>query len=347
MSRSKSKQTPPPARPAPKKQARGPPKPAAKRRPRVTRGARPPSGVAMLHPRLTAAHLTTPSLAATPYVVVRDKITSTIAPSTTGGMTVILVGAFNAGNNDKMSTTYGVYGSGASLPGGSNDFRFAGVNYAGGGNINRMRVHRLAVRVVNTGGSSAITVPDGKFWMGTLRGHVERGHFADYNALGAFLRGRNELREYSNYSAFTSAKTAVCAPYDFLDWEAFKDTIDVTAPNAKPADVLSQVAIVLGPTSNAQNFDVQIDVELCVQFTVDPLLQSLAKHHPAAPESVWHAARRFVSEHTPVLEDAGIAAGAAAFGPEMLGGAAAYFGGRGVLGAAARFGGRPMRALGV
>jgi len=341
----------PKAKSAPAPKAKQPPKPspkkqAKKKMPSRSGPLRGPVGAPFLHPRLSASHLTTPSLSATPYVVVRDKITVTVSPSTTVDRTVLMIGGFNGGLEGTLSSLYGILGSGTAVPGGASDSGIYGVNFQAGVHTGRVRIHRIGVRVVNTGGSSSNTVPDGKFWMGTLRGTVRRNNFIDYNALGAWLVGRNELREYTNYSAFTSSKTAVCTPFDFLDWESFKDSATIAGPNVAVAmDTLSQVAIVMGPVKNAQSFDIQLDVELTSQFTTDPLLNSLSKHHPSVPDDVWHAARRFVSEHAPVLEEGAAVAGAAMLGPEALGAAAAYMGSRAFAPAAARLGGRGVRAL--
>jgi len=283
-------------------------------------------------------------LAATPYVVVRDKVTFTDLKDTSTYKVAMVFGAFkDIVTRDEQCCMYGFHGYGVQVPSATTS-KILSKNIPEGVAA-RVRLHRLAVRFVCTGSTGTNTVPDGKLWMGTLRGNVDHTEFATYGDLADFIAERNEVKEYTMVKAFNEGISAVTCPYDFLEWERFKAVADVNPSSFTPDPSLSSIVIALGPNSNKFGFDVQIDAEWTVQYLKDPLMQSLHKHHDSLPEAVWHKARRFVSEHSGLVEDVGIAAGIAG-GAAVLPEAGAYLGIRQAALGAMRLGGRAaLRAL--
>lgn len=318
------------------KQARAQPKP--KRGP-----ARRMHPLHFLHPRAFQRHIPTLGLSSTPYVVLRDRVVTTLtrtAPDTNDH--VMLIGSwFTTSAEDTMSCLYAVQGTAANIPGTTE-------TYVVPTNITpavraRARIHRLSVRVTNTGSTGAGAVPDGKFWIGTLRSSVDRGGFPTWNALGTWLKSRPEMVEYSAYHAFQKPVSAVCTPGDFIAYESFKDLSGVTPSTAVAiSSAIRPVIFVLGPSTNAQSYDITVDAEWTVDYQSDAVLQSLASTHPGGNDSWFREASAWVANHSSILEDFAGGALAIASNPELAG----YAGAAVALRGPARLGGRAgLRAL--
>lgn len=297
-----------------------------------------------------SAHVTTPNLASKPYVVVRDKATLTFNRGAGAADFVpFLFGSWFDNDVDKhLAPAYAIFGNGGANPA----VAATAINAVNITNTlrARARLHRLAVRVSNTGSTGASSVPDGKFWLGTLRGTADHKGFATYGDLAFWLLGRNEAVEYTAYNAFTLPRNAVCSPGDFIEYESFNTVGSNATPLNHVVDhSLNQVFLVIGPSSNAQNYEIQIDAEWTMEYQSDPVLQSLHRTHTATPESTWNSVKTFVANHGGVLEEV---AGAAAVGaaatlgaPELAG---ALLGREAGVAGIAQFGGRAAarRAVG-
>lgn len=328
------------------------------RRPRRARRGLPGSKLGrmhpltLLHPRLFPRHLTTPNLASKPYVVVRDKVTFTVArPASSVDSIPFLFGSFfDDGVERDISPVYAVtsYGGGGVDPS-LNGNAIVAVNIPA--NLRaKARIHRLSIRVTNTGSVGASAIPDGKFWIGTLRGAADHKGHATWTSLADWLKNRNEAIEHSAYAAFSKPITAVCVPGDMIEYESFNDVGSVSYLGATTDTSLNQAFLVLGPCSNAQNYDIQVDAEWTVEYLVDPVLQSLHSTHESLPSEVWHEARSFVANHSGVLEDVALGAIAATGYGALAEGAAGtlgFLGSRQAIAGAARMAGRsaPRRAI--
>jgi len=246
-----------------------------------------------------------------------------------------------------LCTTYAIYGKGLDVPGITESFGHA-VNVTGSV-LARARIHRMGVRVVNIGSTAVGSpVPDGKFYFGTLRGNVDRTAFASYNALSNFLVNRSEMKECTAYDAFTTPKVMSTSPNDWISWEQW----DILGTNATTTafadDSLNTIAIVFRPTVNTQAYDIQVDVEWTLQYTADPVMQSLHRTHAATPDSVFDEARSFVANHSGFLEEAAVAGlGTAMIGAALPEVAAGYVGRAVGTRAAARLAGMAPRAIGL
>lgn len=304
----------------------------------------------MLHPRLHSRHYTTSNLSSKPYVVYRDKVTySQLRSANQGERHVLLFGSwFDDDASKQVCPTYAVAGLGAAVPGSA-----TGEGYINSTNLAsalraRARIHRLAIRVTNTGSTGAGAVPDGKFWIGTLRGTTDRKAFATWTEMSNWLISRNEAVEFSAYSAFRKPVVAVAAPGDFIEYESF-NPMGLTMNSFGVADhSLTQIFVVIGSNTNAQTYDIQIDAEWTLEYQSDPVLQSLHSTHlsDAAPDSVWNRAKAFVANAGGVMEDVGIGAAAVAATASLPEAAGAYLGRETFAQGAARFAGRAaLRAL--
>lgn len=322
-------------------------------RPPARRGLRkrPPGlhPLHLFHPRFSP-HVTTSNLGSKPYLVVRDKTTFTISrPLNTVFHSVLLGAWFDDDESRHISPAYAIHAGGAQVPGAAGETFVNAINVPP--NLRaRARLHRLAVRVTNTGSTGASAIPDGKLWIGTARGVIDRKAFATWNDLGIFLTSRSEATEYSNYRAFTRPLTAVTSPGDFIEYESFNDVGAAMSGTCEADHSLNQVFICLGPNTSPQSFDFSVDAEWTIEYQADPILQSLHSTHRAdvAADSVWQDAKAFVADNSGVIEDvAGLGALAAGvvFAPEGAGAALAGFGTRAMY----RNGGRAaaIRALGV
>lgn len=296
-----------------------------------------------LHPRLSTNHFTTPVLAATPYTVIRDKVVVPFALTPTSGLTVLLLGSWQqSAATASVTPLYGVYGSGASVPG-TTESTIVPILVTPS-DLARARLHRLSARIVCTGGTTAgVAIPDGRCWFGTLRGNVDRTAFASWTSVANWSIGRNELVERTNYENFCKPAHLVTSPNDFLSWESFKVLGGAPTTAAFNSPDLNTMVIVFGIPVNNINVDVQIDAEWTMEYTANAVLQSTHKRHQSAPEAVWHEARGFISDHGGQLAEGIVgAAAAAAVAPEAIGG----LGARAAVAGVARLAGRALPGIG-
>lgn len=292
--------------------------------------------------------MTTSNLSSKPYVVFRDKVTYTQPRS--GPQTdrhVLLFGSwFDDDASKHLCPAYGIAGLGLGVPGTTEGY-ISSTNLASGLRA-RARLHRLAVRVTNTGSTGASAIPDGKFWIGTLRGTADRRGFATWKDMSDWLISRNEAIEHSAYSAFRKPIVAVAAPGDFIEYESFNPIGAAMNLNSVADHSLTQIFVVIGSNNSAQGYDFQIDAEWTLEYQADPILQSLHQTHLAdgLPDAVWNRAKAFVANSGGVMEDIGLGAAAAAATMAMPEAAGAYLGRETFAAGAARFAGRAaLRAL--
>lgn len=253
------------------------------------------------------------------YTVLREKVIVPFTTPTTGFTTMVIgpmltnTTSLSGGFISPISHANAVcmYGSGAAAP------FISGTAIAASSLLTnqaaRVRLHRIVAEVSCVGTSTATAVPDGAFYAGVLRTPIDPFGFTSFNAMGAFVMTRQEVRARSNLSVQYHAAGFNSYMLDGVSYDQFSPlSVGASINNFTMHDSMAPIVFCWPSTISPVGMVVTIHLEWCVMFDQDPILQASSTAHPIAPPSYWDQATDYAKEvGGEVMGDVSSAAGAA------------------------------------
>lgn len=251
-----------------------------------------------------------------PYSVLHGRRTISLSTSTTGN-TVVLCGPHTVSSSGlrdiAISPIVAVSGVGTGVPGSAPEDYFTDSlvgTYASTltGNVANGNLHALTI-VVNC--LSPTTVVQGQVYVGSLNQRVNRSRYATYDDLANAMINRREIQPHSAYNILSSPVKFSCYPVDIADWARQFPLVfqSNTLSENITMDSLSQLAVVLPPTTASVSYSITIYTEWRINF-VDPALASTATTKPASSMDIWSSIAAVGSETSGFIQkvEGGIAA---------------------------------------
>lgn len=239
-----------------------------------------------------AVHIPSP-IPLGPYTVVRGRSTIQVSSNSSGQYTVLLLGPHTVatlGSRDlSITPCVGVSGVGTNVPGTTetiySDSIIAPYAASLSGNLANGNLHGMTA-VINC--LSTATSAEGQVYLGSLNQRINRSRFAVWNDVALALINRREVSPHSAYNILATPLKVSCYPVDIIDWAAQSPILPATGTTGDNVtmDSLSQLVMVIPPTSSVLNYSVTIYTEWRINF-VDAALASTATTKTATSMSVW------------------------------------------------------------
>lgn len=230
-----------------------------------------------------------------PYSVIRGHTTFSMTTNTAGQYHVGLFGPHTVelGSgltlfNQVISPVIGITGVGVDVPNVTEIARQDGtiLPYAASmtGTVANAALHAMTI-VVNSGATASSA--EGLVYLGAINQPVRRTRFATWNDVALTLLARREPRPMSGYNILSCPPKVSGYPVDVTDWSIQRPVHTAAGGSNVSMDAMSQVALVLAPTTNAVTYSVTVFTEWRINFT-DPVLSSTATMKPVVPQAAWN-----------------------------------------------------------
>lgn len=222
-----------------------------------------------------------------PYTVIHSRSATPIATNTSGQNTVMLFTSFNdsaginGGNN--ILPYHGIYGVGINVPGTTEQYIVDPIVSGKTANFYSLSLHAMTVSITCT---DSVTNASGIVYMGTLPLRLARTAFATWNAVAINAVTRSEMKSMSAYTTAATPELAVRHNYP-LDYSSYAEFLpsasNASGSNITMRDALSNIVVVLSPTSVAVNYLVTVHCEWRAMYNSDPELAATQRMHQTTP----------------------------------------------------------------
>lgn len=188
-----------------------------------------------------------------------------------------------------ITPNIGTSGVGTNVPGTTDTLHSDGilVPYAAtlAGNLANGNLHAMTM-VLNC--LSTATQAEGQVYVGSLNQRINRSRFLSWTDVGTSIINRREVQPHSAYSILSTPLKVSCYPVDIVDWARQSPVVlaSGTVGDNVTMDSLSQMVLVVPPTTNVVNYTVTVYTEWRVNF-VDAALSSTAVSRPASKMDLW------------------------------------------------------------